>query len=52
MLPFMSSQEAGRDVSHRIIEGISRNANVEAPILWPSDMKSWLIGKDPDAGKD
>ena len=24
----------------------------EAPILWPSDAKSWLIGKDPDAGKD
>ena len=24
----------------------------EAPILWPPDMKSWLIWKDPDAGKD
>ena len=24
----------------------------EAPILWPPDAKSWLIGKDPDAGKD
>ena len=24
----------------------------EAPILWPPDMKSQLIGKDPDAGKD
>ena len=23
-----------------------------APILWPRDVKSWLIGKDPDAGKD
>ena len=23
----------------------------ETPILWPSDVKSWLIGKDPDAGK-
>ena len=22
------------------------------PILWPSDVKNWLIGKDPDAGKD
>ena len=22
----------------------------ETPILWPSDLKSWLIGKDPDAG--
>ena len=25
---------------------------VETPILWPSDVKSWLIGKDPDGGKD
>ena len=24
----------------------------EAPILWPHDVKSQLIGKDPDAGKD
>ena len=24
----------------------------EAPILWPPDVKSWLTGKDPDAGKD
>ena len=26
--------------------------DAEAPILWPPDVKSWLIGKDPDAGKD
>ena len=24
----------------------------EAPILWPPDARSQLIGKDPDAGKD
>ena len=24
----------------------------ETPILWPPDAKTWLIGKDPDAGKD
>ena len=24
----------------------------EAPILWPLDAKSWLIGNDPDSGKD
>ena len=24
----------------------------EAPILWPPEVKSWLIGKDPDDGKD
>ena len=28
------------------------NAEAEAPKLWPSDAKSWLIGKDPYAGKD
>ena len=26
--------------------------DAEAPILWPPYAKSWLIGKDPDAGKD
>ena len=28
------------------------DAEVEAPILWPSDAKSQFIRKDPDAGKD
>ena len=28
------------------------DAEAEAPILWPPDAKSWLIWKDPDAGKD
>ena len=28
------------------------DAEAETPILWPSDAKSWLIWKDPDAGKD
>ena len=28
------------------------DAEAEAPVLWPPDAKSWLIGKDPDAGKD
>ena len=28
------------------------NAEAEAPILWPSYVKSQLVGKDPDAGKD
>ena len=27
-------------------------AEAETPILWPPDAKSWLIWKDPDAGKD
>ena len=28
------------------------DAEAEASILWPPDVKNWLIGKDPDAGKD
>ena len=28
------------------------DAEVEAPIQWPSDAKNWLIEKDPDARKD
>ena len=28
------------------------DGEAEAPILWPPDVKSWLIGKDPDAGKN
>ena len=28
------------------------DAEVEAPVLWPPEAKSWLIGKDPDSGKD
>ena len=30
----------------------STDAHAVAPILWPPDEKCWLIGKDPDAGKD
>ena len=28
------------------------NVEAETPILWPPDVKSWLIWKDPEAGKD
>ena len=30
----------------------STDAEAEAPLLWPPDAKSWLIGKDSDARKD
>ena len=32
------------------LEGLMQEA--ETPMLWPPDMKSWLIWKDPDVGKD
>ena len=28
------------------------DTEAEALILWPPNVKNWLIGKDPDAGKD
>ena len=39
-----------RDQSWVFIGGT--DAEAEAPILWPPDAKSCLIGKDPDAGRD
>ena len=33
-----------------LLEGL--DAEAETPILWPPDVKSQLIRKDPDAGKD
>ena len=31
---------------------LERHAEAEALVLWPPDVRSQLIGKDPDAGKD
>ena len=28
------------------------DAEAETPVFWPLDLKNWLTGKDPDAGKD
>ena len=28
------------------------DVEAETPVVWPPDAKSWLIGKDSDAGKD
>ena len=36
---------------HLIFIGVTA-AEVEAPVLWPPDGKTWVFGKDPDAGKD
>ena len=51
----LNSQETNQS----IVKGINpeysfgrTDAEAEAPILWPPDAKSQLIGKDPDAGKD
>ena len=31
---------------------IRTDVETETPVLWPSDVKNCLIGKDPDAGKN
>jgi len=47
-----------RRSNQSILKEISPGCSLEGMILklklqyWPSDVKSWLIGKDPDAGKD
>ena len=43
-----------RRSNQSILKEISPGCSLEAetPILWPPDVKSWLIGKDPDAGKN
>ena len=38
--------------NHSWIFNGNTDAEAEAAILWPADVKNWLIWKDPDAGKD
>ena len=46
-----SNQSILKEISPEYsLEGLM--LKLEAPILWPPDVKNWLIGKDPDAGKD
>ena len=46
-----SNQLILKEISSWIFFGRT-DAEAEAPILWSPDAKSWLIGKDPDSGKD
>ena len=48
------TEEPAHSVSHKIMNNTRLGTDVEdeAPIYWPPDMKSQLIRKDPDAGKD
>ena len=40
------------DQSWVFIGGTDDEAEAETPIIWPPHEKSWLIGKDSDAGRD
>ena len=46
----ISNQSILKEISQIFIG--RTDAEVETPILWPHDVKNWLPGKDPDAGKD
>ena len=47
-------RRSNQSILKEISPGCSWRTDVEAetPILWPPDVKSWLIGKDPAAEKD
>ena len=49
-VPWRSNQSVLRDINSELIG--RTDAEVEAPVFWSFDVKSWLIGKVPDAGKD
>ena len=49
----LDSKEINQSILKKInFEYSLTDAEVAPPILWPSDVKSWLTGKDIDTGKD
>ena len=47
------SPEYSVNIQHQSFHWIFRtDAETETTILWPPDVRNWLIGKDPNAGKD
>ena len=51
VLLLQAKNKLGQNKGHSGDSGRT-DAEAETPILWPPDAKSWLIWKDPDAGKD
>ena len=50
-----TARRSNQSILKEISPGCSlegNDAKAETPILWPPHGKSWLIGKDPDAGRD
>ena len=45
-----TARRSNQSILKEIIE--RTDAEAETPILWPPHVKSWPIGKDPDAGRD
>ena len=53
----LSSCAAGKEIKPVNLKGnqpwiVIGRTDTEAPMLWPPDMKSWLIRKDPNSGRD
>ena len=55
----LESPLKSKEINQSILKEISpeyslegNDAEAETLILWPPDVKNWLVGKDPDAGKD
>ena len=47
-----TARRSNQSILKEISPGCSLDTKAETPILWPPHVKSWLIGKDPDAGRD
>ena len=47
-----TARRSNRSILKEIKPEFIGRTDAEAPILWPPDVKSQLIGKDPEAGKD
>ena len=48
----LDCKRSNQSILKEISPGCSLEVEAETPIVWPPDAKSWLTGKDPDAGKD
>ena len=49
---FCTARRSNQSILKKINPSGRNEAEAETPVLWPPDAKSWLIGEDPDAGKD
>ena len=47
-----TARRSNQSILKEISPGISLDAKAETPVLWPPHVKSWLIGKASDAGRD
>ena len=51
-VPWAPRRSKPVNLNRNQLHTLFRRTDAEAPIHWPPNVNSWLIGKDPDAGKD